>query len=633
MQIFKTLFKYYLYLVGIFFIGRVALFMLYFDRFSDDTSSDYYMSFLYGLRMDTIAACMLLIVPLLLLSFSPKFLGGVVNIFLKLYFLAIFLFVIYIENATFPFFAEYDVRPNYLFVEYLEYPKEVFAMIFAEYKLALFISFMMLSLFTFFYFRFIKPEFKHIFQTKFLARVLWFLPIGILLFGGIRSSFGHRPANISDAMYSNNRIVNEITKNSPYSIGYAMYSNKKYGIKKLKYGNMPIDEAISRVKNALDIQSDDNESIFRRLEKTHFPTNKKKNLVILIEESMGYQFVEAVGGEAGITPRLNSLANESILFRNLYSNGTRSIRGIAGLVSGNFAVPGKGVLKRPKSQKDFFTISKLLKPHGYHTIFLYGGESRFDNMRGWFLGNGFDEIIDQPKFKDPKFVGTWGVSDGDLLSRANEEFVKLYIQNQPFGAVIFSTSNHTPFDFPQDDIDLVPNVKTKSVKNAVKYADEAIGQFINQAKNSGYYEDTVFVIASDHNVRVYGDDVVPVEMFQIPAMILGSGVKPLSYDRLSTQGDVLATALDLLGIDMSYPIMGNSIFKDTKKDISLMQFNTTYGLRRGNKVAVIQPDKKPKTFLYQNKHLVPTTHDNELEKDALAFVITLNHIYKNKLYK
>lgn len=54
-------------------------------------------------------------------------------------------------------------------------------------------------------------------------------------------------------------------------------------------------------------------------------------------------------------------------------------------------------------------------------------------------------------------------------------------------------------------------------------------------------------------------------MFQIPALILGEDVEPLKYNKLSTQPDVLATALDLIGIDFSYPIMGHSIFSDDKK--------------------------------------------------------------------
>ena len=634
MAIVTYLLKRYMMMVAIFFIGRLALFGLYFEKFSE-SGVNYWLSFLYGLRMDTIVASMLLVVPLLLLTLSPKLWQRGVEIFLKYYFLLLFALLIYIEVATFPFFAQYDVRPNYLFVEYLKYPKEVFSMIWAAYKLELLIALLLIVLFALIYLRHLKSSLNSLFASPWKKRIVWVLPLLLVLFMGIRSSVGHRPANISDAMYSRDRTVNEITKNSLYSIGYAMYVNAKNSSKSLmrQYGKMPIKEAFARVKKRLDIQSDDPLSPLSRLEKSHFQSQKPKNLVIFLQESLGAQFVAATGGEEGITPCLNALAKEGILFSDLYSNGTRSIRGIAGMVAGNFSVPGKGVLKRNKSQKDYFTIAKLLKPLGYHTSFIYGGESRFDNMKSWFLGNGFDEIIDEETFKDPKFVGTWGVCDGEVVERANRLFQSYHDKGERFASVIFSTSNHSPFDFPTSQIELIKGEPTKSVKNAIKYADYAIGHFMDLAKESAYYKDTIFVVVADHNVRVYGKDMVPVNMFHIPGLILGDGVTPKVYEKLSTQPDVLATALDLLGMDLHYPIMGHSIFSDKKQALSLMQFNSSYALRVEDKVAILRPGKEPLSFLYQDSHLVPIEHDEELEKDVRAFVVVLNELYEKQLYR
>jgi len=634
MQIIKQLFKYYLYMIGIFFTGRALLFIIYFDKFKDSDTA-FWMTFIYGLRMDTIVTSMLLVIPMLLLTLSPQKIANFVNKFIKYYFLIILSFLIYIENATFPFLAQYDMRPNYLFVEYLEYPKEVFGMILADYKMAIFISFSMIGVFAYIYLKNFKDSILDIFEISYIKRVLLFIPLLLVLFIGIRSSFAHRPANNSDAMYSSNRMVNEMTKNSIYSIGSAIYINKKHGAGKLlhQYGKMNPTEAILRVKKRLNIQSSDKISLFSRLEKTHFKSQKPKNLVIFLQESLGYQFVKAVGGEDGITPNLNKLSKDGILFKNLYSNGTRSIRGIAGTVAGNFSIPGKGILKRNKSQNDFFTLSSLLEPFGYTTRFIYGGESRFDNMKGWFSGNGFDEIIDGSKFENPTFVGTWGACDEDLVMRADSEFSKLHKENKKFAAVMFSTSNHMPFDYPDGKIKLIDGEKKKGVKNAIKYADYAIGKFIELAKKGGYYDDTVIVIVADHNVRVYGNDMVPVDMFQIPALILGGGVEPLAYDKITTQPDILATALDLIGIDLKFPIMGHSIFSDKKQEMALMQFHDAYALRVKDKVAIIRPNKKAITFIYENKHLKQIEHDEELEKDVLAFVVALDYVYNKKLYK
>ena len=634
MKILKVLFYYYLAFIALFFAGRVVLFTLYFDRFSQ-SDVNYWLTFLYGLRMDTIIASATLIIPLIMLTLFPGRAQHFVNRFLTGYFLTALLLFIYIENATLPFFAEYDVRPNFLFVEYLIYPKEVFTMLFSAYKLELFLAMVMMVVAAYVY---IKTEkihnFTSVFELHYFKRFLLFFPLIFVLALGVRSSFGHRPANVSDAMYSSDRVVNEITKNSIHSIGYAIYSNQKYSNEKLtKYGEMDIKEAMERVSKQLNIDVSQGDSPFRRMEKTHFPRSKPKNLVIFLQESLGAQFVAATGGEPGITPEFNRLSQEGILFRNLFSNGTRSIRGIAGSVSGNYSVPGKGVVKRNKSQSDFFTVAKLLKPLGYHSQFIYGGESRFDNMKGWFLGNGFDEIIDQPKFVNPEYVGTWGVSDEDMVNRAHQEFKRMHEQGQPFVSVLFSTTNHSPFDFPPGKIELIEGIPEKSELNAIKFADYAIGRLIEQARQEKYYEDTVIVILADHNIRVRGSDMLPVKLYHIPGMILGGGIDAQVVDRLTSQPDVLATALDLIGHDLSYPVLGRSIFSDQKRDLVLMQFNDTYALRIADEVAVLRPDQEPLTFIYQDKKMIPKEHNQELEKNALAFILTMNHLYQERLFK
>jgi len=629
MRMVKKLFTYYLVIVGIFFLGRIALFTVYFDRFSD-SGVNYWLSFVYGLKMDTMVASMLLIIPLIVLSFSPQSLAKISNFFLRLYFVIVLGILIYIENATFPFFVQYDVRPNFKFVEYLEYPVEVFNMIIADYKLSLSIAFIMIGLFAWVFMHKTKESFLSVLQTPLFKRALLFLPLALILFIGIRSSFGHRAANISDAMYSTNRIVNEVTKNSLYSIGYAMYANKMYATKTIKqYGNMSTEEALQRMQVTLGIEGNDFSaaSVFTRVEKTYFPSTKKKNLVIFLQESLGYQFVTPE-----ITPELMKLKKEALWFSEAYSNGTRSVRGIAGTTAGFLAVPGKGVVKRTKSQSDFFTFSSLLKPLGYHTMFLYGGEARFDNMRSWFLGNGFDEIVEEKDYVKPKAVSTWGVSDEDLAAKGNERFSALYKEGKPFAALMFSSSNHSPFDIPEGRVEPVKKGE-KCVENAVQYADYAIGEFFREAKKLPYYKDTVFVVIADHNIRVYGDDVVPVNMFHIPALIVAEGIEARVYDELISQPDVLATALDLMGKDLSYPILGKSVFSDVKKEVNLMQFNENYALRVGDKIAIVRPQKAAETFMYVKKHLVPTEHDVELEKDALAFVVGLNHLYDKRLFR
>lgn len=630
-QYLSAILRTYLLFVAIIFVFRALLYGIYFDRLNDISIGHSLLAFIYGLRMDTIAVSIVLIIPAIVLAVTPKSLSKIGAKFLKYYFLAWLLIFVFIENATIPFFAQYDVRPNYLFVEYLEYPDEVASLMIKDYKLSLFVALLMMISIGYLFLKSKISDFTDAFEARYLVRIAMLLPILVILFIGIRSSFGHRPANVSDAMYSQNRIINEIAKNSIHSIGYAYYSTKKNSDKLIeKYGKMEIEKAYELTSKMLNIPNTNHS--FNRNVQTHFKLQKPKNIVIFIQESMGAQFVEFSGGEKNLTPNMNSLGNQYLAFTNLYSNGTRSIRGLSGLSAGFLPIAGEGVVKRNKSQNDFFTVASLLKKFGYKSSFIYGGEARFDNMRSWFLGNGFDEVIEQKDYQNPTFVSTWGVSDEDLVIKANEKFKSHHAKGDKFASVMFSSSNHAPFELPDGKISFEPNEPKNSVKNAIKYADFAIGRFFELAKKEPYFKDTVFVVAADHNVRVYGDDIVPVNMFQIPAIIVADHIKAQKYEKLATQPDVLATALDLIGIDLAYPIFGHSIFSDQKTDVVLMQFNDTYGLRKGDKIAVIGPNIQPQTFEYKNKKLSKIDHDKNLEDSALAILIVLNDQYNKKLF-
>lgn len=634
MHFVKELFKTYLLLLFFLFLGRFLLYLSYVDRLHDISLTHSLLTFIYGARMDTMVLSIILIVPTLLLGIFPHSLSLKLTNLMKLYLLFWFLILIFIENATFPFFAQYDVRPNYLFVQYLDAPKEIASLLWKDYAFELLLSFLMMAIFALW---FVKSRFialENAFLTPYGHRLLLLVPILLLLFLGIRSSFGHRPANISDALYSTNRIINEITKNSLYSIGYAIYSNQKNSADMVKeYGKISLNEAYALTSNLLHIPIEDTMRPFYRTVTTHFKSDKPKNLVIFIQESMGAQFVRFSGGESHLTPNMNRLGDEAIAFTNLYANGTRSIRGLSALSAGFLPIAGEGILKRTKSQNDFFTIASLLKPYGYKSSFIYGGEARFDNMRSWYLGNGFDEVIEEKDFENPSFRSTWGVSDEDLVIKANEKFKTHAQNNEKFVSVMFSQSNHAPFELPEGKIDFEPNEPKQSVRNAIKYADYAIGKFFELAKKEAYYNDTVFVVIADHNVRVYGDDVVPVKTFQIPAIIVAKDVTPLKYDVLSSQPDVLATALDLVGLDLDYPILGHSIFSEHKPEIALMNFNDVYALREKDEIAVIGAGMKPQTFQYENFKLIPKTANTQLEQKALSVIHVLNDLYEKKLYR
>ncbi|MCK5682316.1 LTA synthase family protein, partial [bacterium] len=493
LQAAKPLLLFYLLFLLISFVGRIVLLGQHFGPLQA-SGVNYWLAFVVGLRMDTIAVCVILALPTLLIFLTPAFLRRSGEKLLGGYLLLMLLLTVYMEIATPPFVNEFDARPNELFVNYLQYPSEVIRTILSTQLFSLLIAIVSLSLIAWCYQRWWRKSslFTRALSVSSGVRLLFLLPTALIVFMGIRSSFGHRPANLSDATYSNSHIANELAKNTLHAVGYSIYAKNKFNVNIKLYGRMDKTEAIARTKKILNLQEenlvDPNYPLLRR-EKSHFPGNgRAKNLVVIIEESLGAQYVEASGGQPGITPNLNRLTKEGILFTQLYASGTRSVRGMEAIVGGFLPIPGTSVLKRNLSQKDFFSLAQLLKPSGYDTSFLYGGEKRFDNMGSWYYGNGFQRIIDEPEFINPVYHGIWGVCDEDLVVRADEEYVKLHKAGTPFLSVLFTTTNHTPFEFPEGRIELVDGVKPASEENAVKFNDYTLGNFFDLAKEHGYYD-------------------------------------------------------------------------------------------------------------------------------------------------
>ena len=135
MKLIKELFKVYVIFVAVFLIGRFFFYVVHFERFNDIPFFESILTFIYGLRMDTIVISIILVIPTIILALSPKIFSKFIPKFLNIYILAFLLTAVFIECASFPFFAQYDLRPNYLFIEYLEYPQEVSSLLFKDYKL------------------------------------------------------------------------------------------------------------------------------------------------------------------------------------------------------------------------------------------------------------------------------------------------------------------------------------------------------------------------------------------------------------------------------------------------------------------------------------------------------------------
>ena len=592
---------------------------------------------LQGVRVDIIQLCLLAIIPLLLAPFLAH--QKTFNIWRKFTYFWVILSIVllvFLEAATPGFIAEYDVRPNRIFVEYLKYPKEVFGMLWRGFKVDIFtgVGFTLLAIWAMR--RFMQPWLNA--TPTWSNKKVWVIwPLILLLSAfGIRSSLGHRPANPALFAISQDSMVNSLVLNSAYSVFYAVYGLQHESKSSDIYGKMPKAE-LFKLTSAQDTDIPTLKTLTPSVKR-----DKPLNLVIILQESLGATFVESLGG-VPVTPNLEKLKQQGIWLEQLYATGTRSVRGIEAVTAGFQPTPADSTVKLSLSQKNFFTLADLLGKQGYSTEFIYGGESHFDNMRGFFMGNGFQQIIEEKDFKNPVFVGSWGASDEDLLNKTHDQLLAHHASGKPFFTLAFSSSNHAPFEFPDGRIELYEQPKATD-NNAVKYADYAMGEFFKKAQASAYWKDTVFLIVADHDIRVRGDTLVPIERFHIPGLILGADIKPQKITSIASQIDLPVTMLSLMGISAQHPMTGRDLSSEPADYLgrAMMQYNFNFAwmeqTRDANSVVVLREDKPAAFGVYdaKNKKLneaAPPTNAKEIEQRALANSLLPALLYSEQRYR
>ncbi|MGB5330905.1 MAG: LTA synthase family protein [Woeseiaceae bacterium] len=594
--------------------------------------------FVQGLRFDFVLLGLTLVIPVILfpLLASAERLLPAWRTFLSFYLPAVLLVVIFMELSTPSFIDQFDSRPNILFVEYLDHPREVAATLWGAYKAPLIFTVLFVTGFTVLSVRQFRTIVSRVRATGLLPALAMTPLLLVLCLGLIRSTTDHRPVNPSTVALSSDPLVNDLALSSAYSALYAIYETRHESAGGFRYAKVDDEAVFAEVRAAMNIAPPDfTSSILPTLhtQQLSSPQAKPKNLVIIIEESLGAEFVGALGG-LDLTPNLDSLATEGLWFANLYATGTRSVRGLEAVVSGFTPTPARSVVKLGKSQRNFFTLAELLGNAGYDTGFIYGGEAQFDNMRRFFMNNGFDKVIDKNDYDDPVFTGSWGVSDEDLFNRAHKEFSVNH--DRPFFSLVFTSTNHSPFQFPDGRIKLFDEEKN-TVNNAVKYADYALGRFIRMAQASDYWENTVFLVVADHNSRVYGSELIPVERFHIPGLIMGGSITPGVFKPVASQIDLAPTLLSLIGVATEHPMIGHDL---TRADAQLapgraiMQFNATQAYMEGDKVAVLQKDLPVRQFEYRDGQLIATDHnDRALVHKALAHAAWSSLAYEKSLYR
>ncbi len=585
--------------------------------------------FAMGLWFDVAALCYLVVPWLLLSALIPDRWSDAAWLSKMRWGLAFLVMFSLLFGAVseFIFWQEFSTRFNFIAVDYLVYTHEVVGNIRESYPvplilLAIFL-FVLLILYT------LGKLLRFETRPHSLHRKLSLLAAAVLL-----PVLSYQFANVDQMQFSKNAYANELAGNGLFSFSAAARRNELDYDK--FYKTIPQAQAddilkqngllrhafLSAINSQQQVPDISDIAPFKR---------RPKNVMVIMVESLSADYLGTYGNKENLTPYLDKLAKESLVFDKVFATGTRTVRGLDALSIAIPPIPGQAVVHRPDSDH-LATLGEFLEAQQYSTFFMYGGYGVFDSMNSYFRGNDY-KVVDRTDFDKSTIQAenVWGIDDESLFNNSLTMIDRMVKPSMPFFAHIMTTSNHRPFTFPEGKIDLPQGHRP----GAVKYTDYALGKLIENAKTKPWFKDTLFVIVADHCSSAAGKTKLPVEKYHIPLFFYAPDLLPPGhYSRTVSQIDIAPTLLDILGAKGSQHFFGQSLFKAEREKMPERAFISNYqelGYYKNNTLTVLSPKQKAEAYQVDPVTLesTPAPLNETLLNEAIAYYQTAARAYKN----
>ena len=304
----------------------------------------------------------------------------------------------------------------------------------------------------------------------------------------------------------------------------------------------------------------------------------KKNVVVLIVESFGREYIGALnknlenGQYKGYTPCVDSLISKSITFTRSFCNGRKSIDGMPSILSSipMFVEP---FFLTPSSMNHVSGIASLLAGEGYETAFFHGAQRGSMGFMAFARSTGFQQYYGREDYDEDKrfggdddFDGMWAIWDEPFLQYYA---TKMSEMKEPFMTAVFTASSHHPYEIPEKYKDVYPE-EGIIMHKCIRYTDMAIGKFFETASKQPWFNNTIFVMTSDHT-NMSDHDYYQTDLggFCSPIIIYEPGnpdCQPEMQDKIAQQIDILPTVMGMLHYPKPYFGFGIDVLNTAAED-------------------------------------------------------------------
>lgn len=552
-----------LFWISFFTVSRILFFIYLYPQTAQLSWLEILFPLLLGLRMDAAMAGYWLLIPGLLFiasAFSSNLtvyrLQGIVTTTLLL--LSGILIITDIE-----LYKHWGFRINTTPLMYME--SEALSSINPVVLIILLLFFFLLmTSFLYLYWKKLAPSLLTLPSLSKKMAPVWFIITGLLIIP-IRSSFSVAPLNTGAVYFHKSKAFpNHAGINPVWNFFKSLTSRGEIRYPQNFYESDQLDTVFNQIMKP-------------RHESIKLLSIQRPNILVIILEGFTSKIIEPLGGLSGITPELNALIHEGILFENFYASGDRTDKGIVSLLSGYPAQPRSSIIKYPDKTQHLAYLPRALQKSGYNTSFVYGGDIGFANMESYLTQAGFAHITDVDNFNSDLDDSKWGVADHYVFQQLIHESDSAA---KPFFKVMLSLSSHEPFQVPMETV-IEGTDEGSLYLNACYYTDKSLGEFIRQAKQKPWWNNTLLIITADHGHRFpKPQELKEKERFKIPMLWLGGAINQsdLRIKNFGNQTDLANTLLDQLNLDsQSDFLFSRNLLADSLHSFAIYVFNNGYG--------------------------------------------------------